>query len=45
MKASSWMPVNEANPLAEMIAQKTIIEELEFVLLGKLTEEYWLIES
>ena len=45
LKASSWIPVNEANPLAEMIAQKTIIEELEFVLLGKLIEEYWLIES
>tara|TARA_B100001769_G_C21600209_1_gene337942 strand:+ start:53 stop:517 length:465 start_codon:yes stop_codon:yes gene_type:complete len=45
LKVSSWIPVNEANPLAEMIAQKTIIEELEFVLIDKLIEEYWLIES
>ena len=42
---SSSIPVNEANPLSEMLAQKTIIEELEFVLLEKLTEEYWSIES
>ena len=45
LKTSSWIPVNEANPLSEIIAQKTMIEELEFVLLEKLTEEYWLIES
>ena len=45
LKASSWMPVNEANPLAEMIAQKIIIEELEFELLEKLVEEYWLVEN
>ena len=45
LQTSSWIPVNEANPLSEMVAQKTIIEDLEFVLLQKLTEEYWLIES
>ena len=45
LKTSSWITVNEANPLSEIIAQKTMIEELEFVLLEKLTEEYWLIES
>ena len=45
LKTSGWIPVNEANPLSEMIARKTIIEELEFVLLEKLSEEYWLIES
>ena len=45
LQTSSWIPVNEANPLSEMVAQKTIIEELEFVLLEKLMEEYWSIES
>ena len=45
LKISGWIPINEANPLSEMIAQKTIIEELEFELLEKLIEEYWLIES
>jgi len=45
LKTSGWIPINEANPLSEMIAQKTIIEELEFELLEKLQEEYWLIES
>ena len=45
LKTSGWIPVNETNPLSEMIARKTIIEELEFVLLEKLLEEYWLIES
>ena len=45
LKTSHWIPVNEANPLSEIIAQKTIIEELEFELLEKLIEEYWLIES
>ena len=45
LKASSWIPVNEANPLSEITAQKTMIDELEFVLLEKLIEEYWLIES
>ena len=45
LKTSSWIPVNEANPLSEITAQKTMIDELEFVLLEKLIEEYWLIES
>ena len=45
LQTSSWIPVNEANPLSEIVAQKTIIEELEFVLLEKLMEEYWSIES
>ena len=45
LRTSNWIPVNEANPLSEIGAQKTIIEELEFVLLEKLAEEYWLIES
>lgn len=45
LKTSSWIPVNETNPLSEMIAQKTMIEELELVLLKRLIEEYWLIES
>ena len=45
LQTSSWIPVNEANPLSEMAAQKIIIEELEFVLLEKLMEEYWSIES
>tara|TARA_B100000575_G_C22592762_1_gene371807 strand:- start:42 stop:506 length:465 start_codon:yes stop_codon:yes gene_type:complete len=45
LKTSSWISVNEINPLSEMNAQKTTIEELEFVLLEKLIEEYWLIES
>ena len=45
LKASSWIPVNEANPLSEITAQKTMIDELEFALLEKLVEEYWLIES
>ena len=45
LKTSGWIPVNEANPLSEMIAQKIIIEELEFELLEKLVEEYWLVEN
>ena len=45
LKTSSWMPVNEVNPLSEITAQKTMIEELEFLLLEKLIEEYWLIEN
>ena len=45
LKTSSWIPVNEINPLSEIAAQKTMIDELEFVLLEKLIEEYWLIES
>ena len=45
LKTSGWIPANEANPLSEMIAQKIIIEELEFELLEKLVEEYWLVEN
>ena len=45
LQTSSWIPVNEANPLSEIVAQKTIIEELEFVLLEKLMEEYWSVEN
>ena len=39
------MPSNEINPQAEISAQKKIKEELAFLLLEKLTQEYWLIES
>ena len=42
---SSPIPVNESNPQSELMAQKTIIEELEFSLLEMLAQEYWLIES
>ena len=42
---SGWIPVNESNPQSELMAQKTIIEELEFSLLQRLVQEYWLIES
>ncbi len=45
LKTSGWIPVNETNPQSELMAQKTIIEELEFSLLEKLAQEYWLIES
>ena len=45
LKTSGWIPVNEVNPLSEIIAQETMVEELEFELLEKLIEEYWLIES
>lgn len=45
LQMSGWIPVNESNPQSELIAQKTIIEELEFSLLEKLAQEYWLIES
>ncbi len=42
---SGWIPVNENNPQAEMMAQRKIVEELESLLLEGLLEEYWLIES
>ena len=45
LKTSGWIPVNESNPQSELMAQKTIIEELEFSLLEMLAQEYWLIES
>ena len=42
---SGSLPVNENNPQAEIMAQKTLIQELEFLLLEELIQEYWLIES
>tara|TARA_Y100001936_G_scaffold244451_1_gene284842 strand:+ start:4203 stop:4667 length:465 start_codon:yes stop_codon:yes gene_type:complete len=45
LKTSGLIPVNEANPLSEMNAQREIIKELETLLLKKLMQEYWLIES
>ena len=45
LQVSGWIPVNEKNPQAEMNAQKKIVEELEFLLLEDLAQEYWLIES
>ena len=45
LQISGWIPVNENNPQAEMMAQQKIIEELEFLLLEDLLEEYLLIES
>ena len=45
LKISGWIPVNENNPHAEMMAQKKITQELELLLLEDLFREYWLIES
>ena len=45
LEISGWIPVNENNPQAEMMAQRKITEELEFLLLEDLLQEYWLIES
>ena len=45
LHVSAWIPVNENNPQAEMNAQRKIVEELEFLLLEDLAQEYWLIES
>tara|TARA_B110000014_G_C19923703_1_gene477874 strand:- start:4 stop:468 length:465 start_codon:yes stop_codon:yes gene_type:complete len=45
LQISAWIPVNENNPQAEMNAQRKITEELEFLLLEDLAQEYWLIES
>jgi len=45
LRISGWIPVNENNPQAEMMAQQKIVEELEFLLLEDLLEEYLLIES
>ena len=39
------MPSNEINPQAEISAQKQLQDELEFILLEKLSQEYWLVES
>jgi len=45
LEISGWIPVNENNPQAELLAQRKITEELEFLLLEDLVKEYWLIES
>ena len=45
LQVSDWISVNETNPQSEVMAQKKIIEELEFSLLEGLSKEYWLIES
>jgi hypothetical protein len=45
LQISGWIPVNETNPQAEIMAQKELIEELELLLLEDLIQEYWLIES
>jgi hypothetical protein len=45
LKISGWIPVNENNPQAEMMAQRKIKEELELLLLEELFKEYWLLES
>ena len=45
LQISDWITVNETNPQAEMMAQKKIVEELEFLLLDDLLQEYWLIEG
>ena len=45
LQTSGWIPVNETNPQSEMLAQKMMIEELEFSLLENLIQEYLLIDS
>ena len=45
MKISKFMPANEINPSAEIMAQKELISELELTLLEELMQEYWLIEA
>ena len=45
LQTSGWIPVNETNPQSEILAQKIMIEELEFSLLENLIQEYLLIES
>ncbi len=45
LEISGWIPVNENHPQAEMMAQRKITEELEFLLLEALLQEYWLIEG
>ena len=39
------MPSNEVNPQAEISAQRQLKDELEFILLEDLSQEYWLLES
>ena len=43
--AVTQMPSNEVNPQAEISAQRQLKNELEFILLEDLVQEYWLIES
>ena len=45
LEIAGWIPVNENNPQAEMMAQRKITDELELLLLEELLKEYWLIES
>ena len=45
LKISKFMPANEINPSAEIMAQKELIGELELTLLEELMQEYWLIEA
>ncbi len=45
LQISGSIPINEANPQAEIMAQRALIEELEVLLLEDLIEEYWLVES
>ena len=45
VSATVQLPSNEANPQAEISAQKQLIDELEFSLLEALTQEYFLSES
>lgn len=45
ISAIAQMPSNEKNPQAEISAQKQLKDELEFLLLEKLSQEYWFIES
>jgi len=45
LQISGWIPVNETNPQAEIMAQKQLVQELELLLLEDLIQEYWLIET
>jgi hypothetical protein len=45
VSASGWLPINEQNPQAEILAQKQLTKELEFLILEELIQEYWLIEN
>jgi hypothetical protein len=45
ISALAQMPSNEINPQAEISAQRQLKDELELLLLEKLSQEYWFIES
>ena len=45
VSTSGWLPINELNPQAEIMAQKQLTKELEFLILEELIQEYWLIEN